>query len=166
VSALVCAVILSLIGYVDTPRERMGCYALSVLLTVPMISAGYKAVTHWGRRLVLDGEGCRLRGNLVREQMIPWTAVKDFGVTHKVEHTRRGIRVSHVYTLYISPTHLSAASEGRVIGRSNRAVTLQIRGADAEDLLAVGVVDFCDTQINRDRKDEERIRPYVRRSED
>lgn len=168
-TVLVCAVIFSLIGYVETPRERMGCYAVAALLAVPMILTGYNAVTHWGRRLVLDGEGCRLRGVFLREQFIPWTAVKDFGVTHKVVHTSRGIRVSHVYTLYISPTHLSATSEGRVIGRSNRAVTLQIRGTDVEDLRSVGVVDFCDTQINRDREDEGRVKPYIaadRRSED
>ena len=174
-AAFTCAIGVALSGGMDSVRERIGCMVIVALFAVVSVSVGFDAVTHFGRRLVMDSGGCRLQGTFLKERSIPWDAVRDFGVTHKTVRTRGGYaghfrgHTHHIYTLYVSPTRLSSTSDGRVVQRSNRAVILQIRGADVDDLLSREVLDFCEKQVNRGREESERVVLYLatsRQSED
>lgn len=172
VAALTCVALFCLAGYLDTTREQIGGYLLAAIMAAVAVEAGYFAAVHWGRRLVLDREGCRLQGMLLKERLIPWDTVRDFGVTYKAarSHSRRAQRTaSHIYTLYISPTRLSFGEDGREVRRGNRAATLSIKGEDVDELFFHEVFDFCEEQINRGREETDRVKPYIasgRRSED
>ena len=172
VAALTCVALFCLAGYLDTVRQQIGGYLMAVIMAAVAIEAGCFAAVHWGRRLVLDREGCRLQGLFLKERRIPWNTVRDFGVAYKAvrSHSRRARRTtSHIYTLYISPTRLSFGADGREVRRGNRAATLSIKGDDVDELLSREVFDFCEAQINRGREETDRVKPYIasgRRSED
>ena len=164
VAALTCVALFCLVGYLDTVREQIGGYLMAVIMAAVAIEAGGFAALHWGRRLVLDREGCRLQGMLLKERLISWDTVRDFGVTYKAvrSHSRRVRRTtSHIYTLYISPTRLSFGENGREIRRCNRAATLSIKGEDVNELVFHEVFDFCEEQINRGREAMDRVKLYI-----
>lgn len=155
------AAIFSLAGHLDTIREQIGGYLIAAGMAAMAVRAVADAVIHWGRRLVLDGEGCRLQGKLLREKRIPWDSVRDFGVTYKAVRSGSNHRTSHIYTLYISPTRLSSGSAGRENRRENRALTLSIKGDDVDELFFHEVFDFCEKQINRGREEPDRVKLYL-----
>ena len=143
----------------NSTRELVGMVFLIAFLAV-IIGAGiHQVITHTGRHLVLDGEGIRLRRTFMKECFLPWEGVRDFGITHEDGTGRR--RSQRIHYVYLSPTRLSAGGQSRVIRKSNRALSLTVSRDEIDELYGQGVMDFCETCINRGRDEWSRVAPYT-----
>ena len=142
----------------DGTRELAMMIFLMVFLALFMGIGIYQLIANAGRRLVLDTEGVRLRGALMKERFIPWSKVRDLGVTHEDGGPRRRQQRAHYF--YVSPTRLGSDGSVRVIRKHNRALILAVSRNEIDGLYGRGVVDFCEKRANEGREEWDRVVPY------
>ncbi len=135
--------------------------AAGIAVSFMAIVAGlgiHQLVIHLGRRLVLDAEGVHLEGTLMKERFLPWSKVRDLGITHADGVSRQRNQRAHYF--YVSPTRLGSDGHIRVIRRHNRALLLKVSRADIDDLYGRGMIDFCEKLANEGREEWDRVVPY------
>ena len=143
---------------VSGAEEWAATVFLAVFLAAITGAGIYQLVIHLGRRLVLDAEGVHLEGTLMKERFLPWSKVRDLGITHADGVSRQRNQRAHYF--YVSPTRLGSDGHIRVIRRHNRALLLKVSRADIDDLYGRGMIDFCEKLANEGREEWDRVVPY------
>ena len=152
------ALLVLLLPSFDLPEDRPALVYMICTLALLYGAGGYLLVANLGRRMVLDGEGVRLRATLLKERLLPWASVRDLGITHKDGQGRQSWKRTHY--LYVSPTRLGTDGHIRVIRSKNRALCLTVSRGEIDELYALGVMDRCTEWANRGKEGYDRVAAY------
>lgn len=151
-------ILLAFLPVAQSTKEKCGMAACGLMVLILLGAGLYLLIDNIGRHLVLDQNGVHLRRTLMKETVIPWEKVRDFGITHQDGTYRHRNQRAHYF--YISPSPLYSDGRVRVIRPKNRALSLMVSRDEIDELYAVGILDFCEKQINEEREEWDTVKPY------